>query len=111
MIKLSKQLKFNTDSSLGFNIIKSDNFLRFREQNNHEKYIEIKDDGRIFFNDNRIFYTCNDCVACTKCDNCQECDACNTCTNCFSCHDKCYNCNACVLKCLMSIKTTKSAIN
>ena len=82
MITFSNKLQFDDFKSKEYNQITiglkylcsssvNHGITFFNEDNNFDN-IELKDDGRVFYNDKRIYYNCNDCVACTTCETCNR---------------------------------------
>lgn len=101
MITLSKDLAFNNFKTMEYNsIIVGSDVIKFSNDKKlqvMEQTVNNKKAKKIFYNDDRIYYDCNNCVKCTNCNSeCVTCDSChNKCVTCDSCHTDCYSCNSC----------------
>lgn len=123
MITLSQSLNFNNEHiSKQYKQILVDNQSLYFVKNNlqdGENYntsnsdiLQLKNGNRVFYNDEKIYYNCNDCVACTTCTtNCYKCDDCHSsCHGCNTCHKDCYNCDSCYSYCT-NCTTCYSCVN
>lgn len=98
MITIANSIKFNNLSTQDYeNVTVTENQIAF----GNNKILEVKEDDRIFYNGERIYYNCNNCVECTTCNsNCHSCDSCTaSCDGCDTCNDYCYNCDSCFSHC------------
>ena len=104
MITISKLLNFDNFKSLEYDKILIDgNTIFFKKGEAQDTLKFDSSDNRIYFNNKKIYYNCNNCVSCTTCVNCQDancnnsCNSCQTCNNCYNtCTSKCQTCTSCV---------------